>query len=276
MCRCAVEAVECMNLPGVAGLCCPTESKCCDSLVSLDTISDEIKEAFDDGGPDAATVAGATEIELTVLNSAAKAIRLAAARISQHVCMAKYASDCVIKARICLPASCCCTCKCRSCDTCDRESVCLDRLPRCVHPSRIETATLDGNPISVDGSLPDADIEVITTGSTWLLYGAPSGVHTLCFNLKESRCEWDEALLSFACKRVRCVHGTGCNVTDMTITATNDGTTREQYTWVQASKDGMIEDKFALDLDQECCQKSSGLSFGGVPGVVDWIRWDKA
>jgi len=263
-----------MTLPGVAGLCCPSDNKCCDSIVSLDTISMEIKTAFDEGGATAATAAGATEIELTVLESAAKAIRLAAARISQHVCMAKYAADCTIKARICIPQDCSCTCTCRSCDTCDRESVCLNMLPGCVDPSRILSATLGDADISVNGSIPDAPIEVVTTGSTWLLYGAPSGTSTLCFTLKESRFDWDEALLSFACKRIRCVHGYGCKVTDMTITTTNDGTTREQYTWVQASKDGMIEDKFASDLDQECCNGGSGLSFGGVPGVVEWMRWD--
>lgn len=272
MCQCAAESIDCMTRPGVSSLCCPVAKGCCDSQVSLDTIEPGIKTAFDLGGVADASAAGATAVELTVLESAATAIELAFARLAADCCMARYAADCCLTINLCVPDECKCSCDCRSCDVCVRESVCLASVAGCVDPSRISAATFDETEVSVNGSVPGAGVELTMFRGSWKLFGAVPGRHALRLQLKPALVSWTEAVLSLACKRVRCVHGSGCKLDELTKTVSNDGTTREQFTWVEAAKVGMIEDKFSTDLDSGC-SASSGYVFGGVADPVESVRW---
>lgn len=249
-----------MPKPGVADLCCPGVSSCCEPDLQLSKIdaatlafwdnSEALPEGYEP--PDGCT---AEEVE-ALLKRYTRAICVAHETIASVVCMARYAAGCCIKLGICIETPCCCTCDCHACETCVRESKRLNKI--CVPRDRVKAVKLDGEDI-LDN---DGPVSVEYCNGTWRLFGTKTGKFELCFELAGPTVLWEEAVRSYACDSVPCEHTKGCD--------------RDEDTVIGLGRDGedraFVGDKFADRLQRDCCD-GSGYCFGGVKSVETYMRW---
>lgn len=262
MCSCGAGIAECMTRPGLADLYC-TGADCCDAAVlTFGDIADDVKEWFDAGSPTApdppqpATPATAEEIAL--MTKYAAAVEIAFGQVARSVCMARYAAECTLTASFCVETPCSCTC--RNCDTCFAESVNLAEIAAEMHHSRILSATVDGDAVSVNGATPGAPWELNTVNGLWGLFGATAtsgGTSEIAVVAKPSLVEFDEAVKSLACNLVPGVHTADCAGTAVTP--------------IEMRQFGLLGDPIADGLAIDCCR--SPVQFGYRAAVTS-LRWE--
>ena len=259
-CQCASEAIECMPTPGVGDLCCTAGAGCCKPRLSLAIIEQTtpgITAIFDETG----TVPAGTPVShLAMLQQYKTAIEAATERLAARVCMARYAAECCVCTTVCAPASCSCRCNC--CDTCERESIRLDKASKCFARNRVESVTVDGQPASLNGDNPDATYLVAWCGSGWRLYGVDTSCGStrveVCFTLKPATAMWTQAVLDLACETVPCHHATTCE--------REDG--RAYYLALQNA--GLTGNANADNLQTECCTTGWRIGTGSKSETVRW------
>lgn len=198
-CLCALEALEFMEHPGTADLCCPDSGTCCDTNLTFSTIPTAVKEHFDETGEilDGATQPART---LRILRRYQAAIGTAVEVVSERACMARYAASACVEVDVCVPAD----CRCGSGCGCDRRGVALNGLEHHFVSSRVKEIKL--------GDAPAGD-SVAYRQSGWVFYPPTRGCdarHKIVFVLKGPSPAWIHAVIETACSLVPCFHKPGC------------------------------------------------------------------
>lgn len=251
-----------MPRPSIGDLCCTSTHGCCKPRVRLDVIPADVVAEYETSGAVAGdvdvideygsplyTITAAEVAEL--LAQYQTAIDATIETIASRVCMAKYVAGCCVEATVCVPIDCSCSCDCRACDTCNRESVRLDKLD-CVRPDRVDSIEIEG----VEG----ASVEWC---DGWRLYGVDTSCGgrrlTVRFRLKDPTAAWSSAVTQMACSKLPCLHTASCD-------------REEDRAWYLAVRGAGLTGFPAVDdLDVECCNLS-GVAFAGRR-VVERIEW---
>lgn len=250
-----MEAVRCMPRPGVADLCCARPVSCCEPDVSLADIPADVVEQWDATGQLPADVdpddAG---VWLPILEQHTAAIEVAHETLANVVCLARYAASCCVTATVCVDAACCCACDCRTCLSCVRESVRLDKV--CVPRDRAAAVTIGNVDVLEQMSGPSVE----WCDGTWRLFDPPTGVFEVRFELAEASAAWSAAVAALACAKVPCGHAASC-----------DREEDRQWTLNRRSL-GIFGIDCVDDLAKECCN-AGGVYFGGGREPVRFVKW---
>jgi len=244
MCDCATGLADCMTKPGVAELRC-NSCGCCDaSTLSITDISLATRKWFDGGALVGAEGETANENELAVLADYRDAIDIAWERLTNGLCMAVHAGECVLTVNVCSVGG-ARACRCTATSGCS-EGIYLPELGAHIAPDRILSATLNGDDATINSK--DGTKARITTHNGYRLHG---GAGTLAITARPVTAQFKQAVLSLACRLVPGVHGSNCGE------AADD------------TADG-FGDPFADSLDTRCAATSTAV---GRKTYVESIGW---